>query len=123
MRRDLLSVTCVIRHLSRETTCFGIAKYMMTTNRSSATSAIWAFTRKVQLSVHERTHTGEKPFECTQCDKAFTRKDHLNYHLRTHVGEKPFQCDRCQKRFTGKSDLTYQVINLLSAINVVKYLL
>ena len=34
---------------------------------------------------------GEKPFQCTQCDKKFSRNVYLMKHLRSHTGDKAFQ--------------------------------
>ena len=36
-----------------------------------------------------RTHTGEKPFQCSNSDKTFS----LTSHILIHTGDKPYQCD------------------------------
>ncbi|KAM4826703.1 uncharacterized protein RHO17_000389 [Thomomys bottae] len=61
--------------------------------------------RKPYLSLHEQTHTGEKPFECMESDKYFTLKSDLNVHTRNHTEKKPYECDKCGKTFMTKSQL------------------
>ena len=37
---------------------------------------------KTALSLHERTHTGAKPFQCTECSSKFSQSSALKMHQR-----------------------------------------
>ncbi|KAK9759600.1 zinc-finger protein, partial [Basidiobolus ranarum] len=66
------------------------------------------FTQRQKVMRHVQTHTGDKPFQCTVCEKRFSESSIMTQHMRIHTGEKPFKCTEpnCGREFSISGALT-----------------
>ena len=60
--------------------------------------------------VHRRTHTGDKPYACTECPLRFTSSGNLKTHAKLHAGAREYQCHLCDKAYPRADTLKRHIL-------------
>ena len=63
------------------------------------------FSSTSKVNVHEKIHTGEKPYSCVICAKNFREKSKLKKHEIVHSGEKLHSCKICARKFSDPGNM------------------
>ena len=69
-----------------------------------------SFSLSVQLNKHMVVHTGAKEYYCSYCDMAFLRNGDLKRHKVTHNKNRDFNCSYCGKLFTQSHHLKRHIV-------------
>lgn len=58
------------------------------------------------MTIHARTHSGDRPHTCVDCERQFADSSSLARHRKVHAGVKPYKCQTCgTKAFSRKATL------------------
>lgn len=79
-----------------------------------------SYSNKSRLEVHERTHSGIRPYVCHICSKTFNEKGNLKTHICFHSNQRPYICSDCGKAYKTNGHLKDHIE--ISHLNIKKFI-
>ena len=68
--------------------------------------------KEMNYIMTEAVHEGNKPYECSSCNKKYGLKDTLKKHIQSiHKKEKMLECCECDSTFKTRSSLSQGLLN------------
>ncbi|XP_058458496.1 zinc finger protein 28-like isoform X2 [Malaya genurostris] len=62
-----------------------------------------SFAQPGELTLHQRTHNGDRPFQCTICGKRYRTASLRTAHMDSHIDGKTFECLLCGKKLQSRT--------------------
>ena len=63
----------------------------------------------ISMKLKDKDKSLGRKFACDVCQKMFKHRHHLTEHKRLHSGEKPYQCKNCDKRFSHSGSYSVHI--------------
>jgi hypothetical protein len=82
-------VMSVEKGLNRAQISFSTREFILEKTPTSVMNVADVSARVPTLIQHQRTHTGEKSYQCSECDKCFSQSSHLRQHMKVQKEKKP----------------------------------
>eukprot|EP00040_Diaphanoeca_grandis_P017997 m.94654 g.94654 ORF g.94654 m.94654 type:complete len:445 (-) comp26743_c0_seq1:87-1421(-) len=117
-RKDIVCPTCQKKCLSNRDLVLHTNTHLSRDKqvlRFSCEICLMKFTTKQSLTLHQPTHTKERPYKCAVCNKAFSHPKTLRLHKRMHE-EPMFSCSECSQKFRHRQLLERHIAGHMRAL-------